>query len=249
MTFLQNFPYGMICGPIESTFNFINHCDDEEQFKQHLKTQPIDWIYRTLPVEYKYNSLGFRCDDHKELTNDYILFSGCSLTEGSALPIEHTYPYLISKALNKTYYNLALAGTGPWVLQHNMMLFMSLMKDKKPDIVVIQWPDFSRCTFFSDNGQPALFNGSSYKDPVYKVLLESEFIENTNQFYRYGLIKFLQNLGIKKIIEIYQQPLSVDLGTSVTQMNLPPIDYARDLSHPGIESHKCQAEAITNIIK
>jgi DNA polymerase III alpha subunit len=44
--------------------------------------------------------------------NNYILFIGCSHTEGIGLELQTTYPYLVSEELKCDYYNLGLGGTG-----------------------------------------------------------------------------------------------------------------------------------------
>jgi hypothetical protein len=63
----------------------------------------------SIPINYKLNSQGYRCD---EFNNQKILTLGCSHTEGHGMPIELTWPYLISKKINKDYINLAKGGDG-----------------------------------------------------------------------------------------------------------------------------------------
>lgn len=63
----------------------------------------------SVEIEYKLNSQGYRCN---EFNNQEILVLGCSQTEGHGLPLELTWPYLISKKMNKDYINLAKGGEG-----------------------------------------------------------------------------------------------------------------------------------------
>lgn len=63
----------------------------------------------SVKIEYRLNTHGYRCD---EFTNQKILTLGCSQTEGHALPIELTWPYLMSQKMNKGYINLAKGGDG-----------------------------------------------------------------------------------------------------------------------------------------
>ena len=63
----------------------------------------------SVPIKYKNNSYGYRCD---EFNNQEILTLGCSQTEGHGLPVELTWPYLISQKINKDYINLAKGGDG-----------------------------------------------------------------------------------------------------------------------------------------
>lgn len=62
-----------------------------------------------IDIDYSLNSYGYRCDEFKD---QEILTLGCSQTEGHGLPIELTWPYLISKKMNKGYINLAKGGEG-----------------------------------------------------------------------------------------------------------------------------------------
>jgi hypothetical protein len=93
--------------------------------KDELKTIPNVFVNRSLKemsnhhmprleadsilIEYKLNSQGYRCN---EFNNQKILTLGCSQTEGHGLPLELTWPYLISEKINKDYINLAKGGEG-----------------------------------------------------------------------------------------------------------------------------------------
>lgn len=63
----------------------------------------------SVEIEYNLNSYGYRCDEFK---NQEILVLGCSQTEGHGLPLELTWPYLLSKKINKDYISLAKGGDG-----------------------------------------------------------------------------------------------------------------------------------------
>lgn len=63
----------------------------------------------SIKIDYNLNSYGYRCN---EFDNQEILILGCSHTEGHGLPLELTWPYLISKKMNKDYINLAKGGEG-----------------------------------------------------------------------------------------------------------------------------------------
>ena len=88
------------------------------------KDFPVDFLNRSLKdmgdgmpnkeadsvlIEYKLNSYGYRCNEFKD---QEILILGCSQTEGHGLPLELTWPYLISKKMNKDYISLAKGGDG-----------------------------------------------------------------------------------------------------------------------------------------
>jgi len=63
----------------------------------------------SIEIDYNFNSFGYRCN---EFDNQEILTLGCSQTEGHGLPLELTWPYILSKKMNKDYISLAKGGDG-----------------------------------------------------------------------------------------------------------------------------------------
>ena len=71
-------------------------------------TDPIEGS-DCIPIDYVFNSKGYRCN---EFSDQEILILGCSQTEGHGMPIELTWPHILSKKMNKDYINLAKGGDG-----------------------------------------------------------------------------------------------------------------------------------------
>lgn len=63
----------------------------------------------SVKIEYSLNKHGYRCNEFSE---QEVLFLGCSQTEGHGLPVELTWPYLLSQKMNKDYACLAKGGDG-----------------------------------------------------------------------------------------------------------------------------------------
>ena len=123
---------------------FFSGSDTEELYQKNLMLQSKDWYYRTNEISYVRNTNGHRCKDIEDIDLDnYILFTGCSHTEGIGLKLEDTYPYLLSKKLNCDYYNLAVGGTGVDTLSYNITTWFAKIK-KQPKLLVIQWPHLLR---------------------------------------------------------------------------------------------------------
>ena len=81
--------------------------DSEENLHINLASQPNDWYYRNKTITYQYNEYGHRCKSIHDIDLDnYILFAGCSHTEGVGLELETTFPYLVSNQLGNDYYNM-----------------------------------------------------------------------------------------------------------------------------------------------
>lgn len=207
--------------------------DEEEPFLKNLKTQPDDWYYRNTTITYSYNEYGHRCKNIAELDLDnYVLFTGCSHTEGVGLELEKTYAYQVAKELGCGYYNLAMAGTGIDAMIYNLNMWF-LLTNKKPKYLFVQWPDETRYTLIhGEQADPCGF----WKNDV-----------NSHRFLYYGdKINFF--LSRKTLAEKNTQ-LMVDDSALIninvmsqknsegSELILNRDDFARDLSHPGIGSH------------
>jgi hypothetical protein len=91
--------------------------DNKDNIGELIYRSIKDMSYNAIPkpeadsvaIKYNFNSYGYRCN---EFNNQEILILGCSHTEGHGLPIELTWPYLLSKKMNQDYINLAKGGDG-----------------------------------------------------------------------------------------------------------------------------------------
>lgn len=117
--------------------------DTEELFRSNLAYAPKDWIYRTRVFDYQINQYNDRCQDPKHITTgDYVLFTGCSFSVGIGLPLEETFPYLLSQSLGIPYYNLSWPGTGIQVIAHRLMWWLRTFAP--PKMIVLQIPELTR---------------------------------------------------------------------------------------------------------
>ena len=70
------------------TVNFLGFTDSEERYLESIKTQPNDWYYKDRSFTYSYNEYGHRSKNISDIDLDnYILFTGCSHTEGVGLEL------------------------------------------------------------------------------------------------------------------------------------------------------------------
>jgi hypothetical protein len=72
---------------------------NKEKRLEELKTG--GWL--NTEIEYSFNNYGFRSEEFD--TTPSILYLGCSFTVGIGLRIEHTWPYLVSTAMNLKCFN------------------------------------------------------------------------------------------------------------------------------------------------
>lgn len=222
--------------------NIVTEWSDGDNFENYKKSLDADpnWYFKDKKITYNINSLGHRSKEIEELDlSNYILFTGCSHTEGIGLGMEDTFLHLVSQQLNCDYYNLGLGATGIDVVLHNLIIWFTNI-EKKPKLVIIQWPDPTRS-----------ITGTSNDNLTPRGLWEDN--EDYNKFIHYGVeVNFLecrkllahhivQNLikvpiiyfGLQKVIPFDQNTITC-----------PIIDKARDNSHAGIQSHIQFAKAI-----
>lgn len=216
--------------------------DEVARFEESLQTQPEDWYYRNVPISYTYNHNGHRCKNIEDINlNNYILFSGCSHTEGIGLELEKTYPYLVSQMLKCDYYNLAVSATGLDVVEHNLIVWLSTIP-KKPKLIIIQWPDPSR--FLSLNllfGR--LIPQGTWSDSEQTAdLIATGDLSGAFQARRYLLQQNIKNVaGDIPILGVMSASL---ITYNSTALYFRILDKARDLSHSGIKSHQELANLI-----
>lgn len=218
--------------------------DREELYEENLKKMPQDWVYRDYKkITYKFNSLGFRCEDISNLDFDnYVLFTGCSHTEGVGLALEDTYPYQVSKKLGCDYFNLAIGGTGIDILEYNLITWF-LKHKKKPKYVFIQWPDHSRYTGVFPNYDNLIPIGNWYKEPEFKTFIASTEITGNSYAKKVLASRVLRNIIDVPIIDIQFSGLN---SFQPYDLIIKIIDFARDRIHSGIQSNYTITKQILN---
>lgn len=213
--------------------------DSLDEYLKNLKKQPSDWHYSTNRFSYIRNTLGHRANELDQINlDDYILTTGCSLTEGIGLAIENTYTAKLAELMGCDYYNLGIAGSGLDILNHNLITWFSTVQ-KKPKLVVIQIPEPARFMTFDSIMAVTHVPGGVGESEHHRFMASGEIINFWKS--RYLLYKNLwKNVIDVPIIEINASSERI----SPTELNFQKIDLARDLSHFGIESHSEMAKKI-----
>lgn len=214
--------------------------DVQEKFRTHCETLPDTWYYRNASITYNINENGHRSKKLSELNLDnYLLFLGCSITEGVGLEQSKTYAAVLSKKLGCDYYNMGLGATGIDVITHNLMIWFATIP-KKPKAVVIQWPDFTRN-----------LTGSSVENLETRGMWQNN--EDYNRFVDLGISleffsakKLLTRNLIKRIITVPTVEFGLNniIPLHDDVLSIKRIDLARDLGHPGIKSNENFAEVL-----
>jgi hypothetical protein len=228
-----------------TTLKFIGG-DSEKQFIQAIEKMPKDWYYNNTEILYNYNNLGHRCKNFEDLDQDnYILFIGCSHTMGVGLELEKTYPHLLSENLRMDYYNLAVPATGNDVVEYNLSTWFFKM-NKKPKLVIVQWPDHTRFIEYDELHHHSLERGAWNTDPNYMSFIVNA--EDSGMFKARGVMA--ENM-LKNIIEvpIITCNFGSQKGYGIYDLYMTRVDRARDLSHSGINSHYAFTKMLLNYIE
>lgn len=211
-----------------TTVNFSGH-DSKERYEKNLKVEPSDWYYRNVEITYHRNSLGHRCKNIEDLdTSNYILFAGCSHTEGIGLELETSYPYILSKKLNCDYYNLSVGGTGNDVIAHNILAWVASVKPK-PKALVIQWTADSR--FITIDNDKLICSGAWVND------------RTTTEFLTLGMELNYFNSQRK----LHEKLIQASVDCPIHYVNAFPswdAGLARDRMHYGKDTHQKQADQL-----
>ena len=204
--------------------------DTEEWYHKNASAQPKDWKYLIDKVSYDRNSSGHRSTEFNP-AEDYFLFVGCSLTVGSSVAVEHTYPYLVAKKYNVSYYNLAVEGAGIDLVCYNLGTWLE--NNPAPKRIFVQWPEEYRTFRIKGNDviPIGLWSDETLRQ-IKELHLDVENFNNiihTDYFKHFGDMLKLTTRSLREITEINDFEIK---------------DYGRDLKHPGIESHKALAEQL-----
>ena len=104
--------------------------------------QCLDWVHFNnypWPVQYKFNSRGFRDQEWPEDLHelkDAVWCFGDSFTVGFGAPWEHTWPFLLSKKINKRTINISMDGaSNDWMSRK----INEVIADIAPPWIAVQW--------------------------------------------------------------------------------------------------------------
>lgn len=225
---------------VNSTDLFLG-TDSLERYQSNLNSQPKTWAYRDMSISYMYNENGHRSSDLDSVTSSkYMLFTGCSHTFGTGIPLEYTYPHLLSDFFNTKYYNLAMNATGDDTMLYNLTVWRSKIA-REPALLVLQWSFIAR-TLSLDTKNCFSPLGPWTENRNYHEFVE--YGERINHFItrRMMIRKQIHALFKCPIVEIIPRTFFDPATQSAFHDKSPDIildfeDQARDFSHGGIKTN------------
>jgi hypothetical protein len=218
---------------IEGGFTLKYQCsDDEETFRENLKTQPEYWYYRTHSVIYTLNSLGYRTREFDQIDwKESIVMFGCSHVFGTGVTDEHTIPYFLEQLCGRPVINMGIGGSSIQTALHNSII-LNDSEYPTPKAVVNMWTGLNRYQLYETNFTDHIGSGN---------FLDNRF-EKRENIVSFNLmnIKMMRNLWKNKTI--YFEGTTFDQEKLINKLNgevcCEPLDtpkfdheFARDLQH------------------
>jgi hypothetical protein len=213
--------------------------DSKELFEQNLKTQPLDWYYRTNPIQYIVNDDGYRTQQFRNINwSESVVVFGCSQTFGIGLPEEYTIPNQLSSILNVPAVNMGIGASSISAALHNSIILKNGYS--RPKAVVYLWPAINRTIYYHEdhvqNHGPWYTSPGDYFQLWNKT--ESHSISNA----------LLAQMTVKtfwKDIPFYEATLCQHTASAIGCEFIIRIDRARDIMHPGIQTSQNIAKIIS----
>jgi hypothetical protein len=199
-------------------------------------------------ITYKINSHGFRCDEFE--TGPYLVALGCSYTVGIGLPVESTWPYLVSQALGLKCANLAWGGYSTDTCYRLARYWIPRLK---PVMVAMLTPPRARLEL--------LMNRDLISDPRKQMDFEVFLPECLSQHFDPHDVYLThwfaneQNQDInqeKNILALRQQCSDQEIFCGVVNsdrhmcLSRDIVGYARDHMHAGPIAHQWIAQDLIN---
>lgn len=240
---------------IESTINGVitknfSGPDNAETYAKNLIEQPSDWIYRTLPIFYNVNSLGYRTKEFSEIVDwkNTIPVFGCSCVFGTGLAEQHTITGNLEQNTDKQAINFGYPSSSNELILLNLINFIDYVGiDNLPKNIVIMWSSTDRMVFYNRDicsvGPWSLTHPDS---EVYRYLVasvENPINELMKQYHISEVVKKLF-LGRSNLITASFFPTTAKYMRCDLPLRHIPWDHARDGLHPGINAVKLVSDYI-----
>lgn len=257
MMILNNDSTVMQCShDMNLTAPFIS-TDDEAKFEQNKKKMGKKWRYYDDPIEYKFNSDGYRTKEVADLSSDFMLTFGCSYTEGVGLHIQDIWTHYVSKHTGYDLYNHAKGGTGIDIQYYNGLLW-NMGNRPKPKLVIAQWPyKFRKIFGYREDYRIRLCDPSYTKTPDGKwwgkryIQDDGELSMNVLHWFE-SFNNTWKLAGVPVLNFTWDADLVEELTRSRYQLfvvKTRSTDRARDLEHDGPIMQEQSAEKINNLLK
>jgi hypothetical protein len=221
---------------------YFSGTDTKKLFKENLKTQPDDWIYRNRKITYTLNSRGYRTNEFKKIdwANSIVVF-GCSNVFGIGLDDQDTICKQLEKITGIPVVNMGVGGSSITFSLHNAII----LRDgyPTPKAVVNLWPGPDRTVYYYKNKVENCGVWNAVPNGYMDVWTSDESHGMTH-----ALLASITSKHLWANTSYYEASFWMENSKLMNCDFLLFLDYARDLSHPGIKTSQAVAEQIAKNI-
>jgi hypothetical protein len=229
--------------------NYLNHAgkvfhwdtsDNESQYLKNIKEpklyeQLLNLGFVNTQIEYRYNSHGFRTDEFDD--NIEVLCFGCSFTMGTGVHAKDSWPSQFAYKTGLKTANLGLAGSSNDTV---FRLAHHYLPSLKPKYALWVQTDMSRIEILEDSPPISL---NILAADTHNPYANDEF---TKVWFS---VDSNQELQLQKNTLAFQMICRLEniIPIIIPRNEVPFLDYARDLMHPGKLSYQKIAETMVDI--
>lgn len=216
--------------------------DNKEAYEKNLsnpigRQRLLELGYLDVPIEYKFNSHGFRTKEFSEKI-DVVCF-GCSFTMGTGVHGHQTWPEQLEKSTGLSVANLGQSGSSNDTVFRLALHYLPLIK---PRYAVWLQTDMHRLEILDSDRKVTLnLLASDTTNPCAKDYF-------TKLWFGYNIN---QELNLKKNTLAFQQ-FCYNIGINHTVLPrseiYPIMGEARDLQHPGQITYKNLADRVVQLL-
>ena len=215
--------------------------DNEEAYKRNMRAVPSkkqlianNWV--DTPIEYKFNSHGYRTPEFEE-SNTRFMTLGCSFTSGIGLPLDNIWPTYLSNDLNIPVDNLGVLGASSGLVFRVASYWIPKLR---PKFVVWQKTFEQRFEVINQ------YDESNVLSPINDSITGTEIFKNWWFNDINSLLDAKRNeLAIRYICSEYQIPL---FTCYIDDFRNPVQGISRDLIHSGPMNHRFVANSLAKQI-
>ena len=206
---------------MDSELLFKKHCQDPDK-KRILEEQGF---LNPDCITYSYNHQGFRCDSFDDRPAGIAL--GCSFTEGVGIPLNNTWPTVLSELLGQHIWNLGAGGGALDTCFRVLDYYIDILNVK---FVILCSPHHWRFEFFDKNDKPRTFIGGHLDTEKHRGFAEEWMTSDLN----------INTNAQRNILAMKWrcQEKNIPFFELKNNENLQKDALGRDLAHPGIEANK-----------
>jgi hypothetical protein len=209
--------------------------DTEKLYKKNLSIQPDTWYYKNNNIEYNLNKHKYRTTEFDKIdwANSIVIF-GCSNVFGLGLHTEDTVSNQLSELTNLNVVNMGAPASSMKYSLYNSVILAN--KYPTPIMVVQLWTSIDRMVHFNryDINHEGSWNTN-----------EHSYLNNTQNAICNSI---LDNMTSKNLwstrTKYYDCTFFKHTHETIGCDYVKPVDFARDLHHPGRQSMKNIAELI-----